>query len=97
MVPSVGGGGVDRLLLLCYNNLYDSNPLVFHRSTTNGLEDVSRFPDLLNTLIVKHNWTEMQIKKLVGLNVLRVLREVEKVTQKSTFLKSYLRHFKRTY
>ncbi|KAK7590323.1 hypothetical protein V9T40_001936 [Parthenolecanium corni] len=47
--------------------------------TTSGLEDVSHFPELLNTLIVKHNWTETQMKKLVGLNVLRVLQQVEKI------------------
>ncbi|XKL63748.1 hypothetical protein PGB90_006112 [Kerria lacca] len=47
--------------------------------TTSGLEDVSHFPDLLNTLIVKHNWTQTQMKKLVGLNVLRVFQKVEKI------------------
>ncbi|XP_065214336.1 dipeptidase 1-like isoform X2 [Planococcus citri] len=47
--------------------------------TTRGLEDVSHYPDLLTTLLRDHDWNETQIKKLVGLNVLRVLQQVEKV------------------
>jgi membrane dipeptidase len=43
-----------------------------------GLEDVSKFPDLLAELL-RRGWTEADIKKLAGLNVLRVLREAERV------------------
>jgi membrane dipeptidase len=43
-----------------------------------GLEDVSKFPDLLAEL-VRRGWSEADIRKLVGLNVLRVMREAERV------------------
>ncbi|XP_050421020.1 dipeptidase 1-like [Adelges cooleyi] len=47
--------------------------------TTQGLEDVSRYPQLLATLMTNHSWTEDQIKKLAGNNLLRVFSKVEKV------------------
>ncbi|XP_038078089.1 dipeptidase 1-like isoform X2 [Patiria miniata] len=43
-----------------------------------GLEDVSKFPDLIAALIDR-GWTEEQIKKLLGENLLRVFRDTEKV------------------
>jgi membrane dipeptidase len=43
-----------------------------------GLEDVSKFPDLIAELL-RRGWTEADVKKLAGLNVLRVLREAERV------------------
>lgn len=48
-------------------------------STTQGLEDVSHYPQLLISLMTKHSWTEDQIKKLAGNNLLRVFSKVEKV------------------
>jgi membrane dipeptidase len=44
-----------------------------------GLEDVSCYPALLAELI-RRGWTPEEIKKLAGLNLLRVFREVEKVS-----------------
>ena len=44
-----------------------------------GLEDVSCYPALLEELM-NRGWTKTEIKKLAGLNLLRVLREVEKVS-----------------
>ncbi len=44
-----------------------------------GLEDVSKFPDLIAALIETGKWTEEDIKKLLGENLLRVLRATEKV------------------
>ena len=41
-----------------------------------GLEDVSKFPDLIAELL-RRGWTETDIRKLAGLNVLRVLRAAE--------------------
>lgn len=41
-----------------------------------GLEDVSKFPDLIGELL-RRGWTETDIRKLAGLNVLRVLRAAE--------------------
>ena len=43
-----------------------------------GLEDVGKFPDLIAELL-RRGWTEADVKKLAGLNVLRVLREAEQV------------------
>jgi membrane dipeptidase len=43
-----------------------------------GLEDVSKFPDLIAELL-RRGWSEMDVKKVAGLNTLRVLREAERV------------------
>jgi len=43
-----------------------------------GLEDVSRFPDLIAELL-RRGWTEADVKKVAGLNMLRVMRAVEAV------------------
>ena len=45
-----------------------------------GLEDVSKFPDLIAELL-RRGWTEADVKKVVGLNALRVLREAERVAR----------------
>nr|XP_011312634.1 PREDICTED: uncharacterized protein LOC105272276 [Fopius arisanus] len=47
--------------------------------TPTGLEDVSRYPQLFATLLEDPTWTEEDIKKLVGLNLLRVFSKVEQV------------------
>ncbi|XP_078034048.1 dipeptidase 1 [Augochlora pura] len=47
--------------------------------TPTGLEDVSRYPQLLATLLEDPTWTEEDIKKLAGLNLLRVFAKVEEV------------------
>jgi len=46
-----------------------------------GLEDVSKFPDLLAELL-RRGWSEADVRKLAGLNVLRVLRAAEQVAVK---------------
>ena len=43
-----------------------------------GLEDVSKFPDLIAELL-RRGWSEADVRKLAGLNVLRVLRATELV------------------
>lgn len=43
-----------------------------------GLEDVSKFPDLLAELL-RRGWTAEDVRKLVGLNLLRVMRQAERV------------------
>jgi len=48
-------------------------------STTQGLEDVSHYPQLIISLMKNHSWTETQIKKLAGENLMRVFSKVEKV------------------
>jgi membrane dipeptidase len=45
-----------------------------------GLEDVSKFPDLIAELL-RRGWTEADVKKVAGLNTLRVLREAERVSR----------------
>lgn len=55
-------------------------------STPVGLEDVSHFPDLLAELM-NRGYTKEEIRKIAGLNLLRVLRKVEHVAsalQKTT-------------
>jgi membrane dipeptidase len=43
-----------------------------------GLEDVSKYPDLTAELM-KRGYSDDDLKKILGLNVLRVMRQVEKV------------------
>src|SRR6059036_261084 len=43
-----------------------------------GLENVSKFPDLIAELL-RRGWSEQDIRKVAGLNALRVLREAERV------------------
>lgn len=50
--------------------------------TPRGLEDVSKYPDLLATLLADPAWTEDDIKKLAGGNLLRVFGAVEEVRDK---------------
>src|SRR5438309_3279707 len=46
-----------------------------------GLEDASKFPDLIAELL-RRGWSEADVKKVAGLNVLRVLRATEQVAPK---------------
>ncbi|MGH7548295.1 MAG: dipeptidase [Gemmatimonadales bacterium] len=48
-----------------------------------GLEDVSKFPDLLAELL-RRGWSEQDVKKVAGLNALRVLRAAERVAAEMT-------------
>jgi hypothetical protein len=56
-----------------------------------GLEDVSKYPDLFDRLAENRpgepTWTNEDLEKLAGLNLIRVLEEVEKV---SSLLTGYL-------
>lgn len=45
-----------------------------------GLEDVSKYPELFAELLRSGQWTVQELKNLAGLNMLRVMRQVEKVT-----------------
>ncbi|XP_066901694.1 dipeptidase 1 isoform X2 [Halyomorpha halys] len=47
--------------------------------TPKGLEDVSKYPDLLAALMKDPQWGELQVKKLAGLNLLRVFARAEQV------------------
>jgi membrane dipeptidase len=47
---------------------------------TEGLEDVSKYPDLLAELL-RRGYTDTEIKKIAGRNLLRVLKDAEKVSR----------------
>jgi membrane dipeptidase len=49
-----------------------------------GLEDVSKYPNLFERLaqIDEPKWSKEDLKKLAGLNLIRVFKEVEKVRDK---------------
>lgn len=47
-----------------------------------GLEDVSKYPALFVSLLASGSWSVDDLKKLAGLNFLRVFKEVEKVPLK---------------
>ena len=53
-----------------------------------GLEDVSKYANLFSSLYGSGNWTLLDLKKLAGLNFLRVWREVEKVGDSQILTKS---------
>jgi membrane dipeptidase len=48
-------------------------------SVVQGLEDVSKYPGLTAELL-KRGYTDQDIKKLLGLNILRVMRQAERVS-----------------
>ena len=45
-----------------------------------GLEDVSKFPDLIAELL-RRGWTDAEVKKVAGQNILRVMRDAERVAR----------------
>lgn len=49
-------------------------------SLPEGLEDVSKYPELFSMLLASGMWTLEELKKLAGLNFIRVFQEVEKVS-----------------
>ena len=46
-----------------------------------GLEDVSRYPYLFAEL-ARRGWTDEELEKLAGLNILRVMRKAEEVSRR---------------
>jgi len=50
------------------------------RGATRGLEDVSKYPDLLAELL-RRGYSEDEVKRIAGLNVLRVMRAAERVAK----------------
>ena len=46
-----------------------------------GLEDTSKYPQLIEHLISKENWSKEEIIKLIGGNILRVLKANEDVRE----------------
>jgi len=58
-----------------------------HRTPT-GLENVSKYPNLFAELLAR-GWTEPDLEKLAGQNLLRVLRGAEKVRDDMINVKPY--------
>nr|XP_027211607.1 dipeptidase 1-like [Penaeus vannamei] len=50
-------------------------------STPRGLEDVSKYPELFAELLQDPSWSLQDLKKLAGLNLLRVFSRVEQVRE----------------
>ena len=48
-----------------------------------GLEDVSKYPYLTAELI-RRGYSHQEIRKILGLNVLRVMRDAENVAKKAS-------------
>lgn len=46
------------------------------RRTPRGLEDVSKYPELFAELLRSGKWDVLELKKVAGLNLLRVLTQV---------------------
>jgi len=48
-----------------------------------GLEDVSKYPQLIKELMFngRDPWTQLDLQKLIGNNFLRVFRQVESVSE----------------
>ena len=59
-------------------------------SLPKGLEDVSRYPYLLAELMADARWTDEDIKKVAGLNFLRVFGKVEKASILGSHASSFL-------
>jgi membrane dipeptidase len=51
-----------------------------------GLENVAKFPDLLAELL-RRGWSDEDVRKVAGLNALRVLRTAERVAAESAAAK----------
>ncbi|XP_050728028.1 dipeptidase 1-like [Eriocheir sinensis] len=49
--------------------------------TPTGLEDVSKYPELFAELLKDSTWSLQDLKKLAGLNLLRVLSQVDQVRE----------------
>lgn len=52
----------------------------FYYRVPEGLEDVSKYPALLEALFETGHWSQEDLEKLAGKNILRVFKEVERVS-----------------
>ena len=52
--------------------------IVLYFSLPEGLEDVSKYPDLFAEL-ARRGWTDEEMEKLAGLNLIRAFRKIEEV------------------
>ena len=70
-----------KILTIDYHLTKPENIILGLTRLPTGLEDVSKYPDLIAALIEKGTWSEEDIKKLLGENLLRVFRATEKVRE----------------
>ena len=56
-------------------------PTLLSDRVPEGLEDVSKYANLFSSLYGSGNWTLLDLKKLAGLNFLRVWKDVEQVKE----------------
>ena len=54
------------------------NEMKFIFRVPTGLEDVSKYPNLIAELLMR-GWTDEELMKITNGNILRVMREVERV------------------
>jgi len=64
---------------------------LFSKRTPEGLEDVSKYPDLFAALLEdpEIDWTPEELEKLASRNLIRVLREVEAVRDSLSYEDPY--------
>ena len=62
-------------------------------SMPEGVEDVSTYPDLIAAM-VKQGWSAEDLQKVIGENLIRVFKEVEKVRQQNGNV--YIKHTTRS-
>jgi hypothetical protein len=58
--------------------------------TPKGLEDVSKYPQLIEYLASQGDWSDEDLIKLIGGNILRVLEENEQVIKTFTLIFTHL-------
>ena len=56
--------------------------ILYFDSMPEGLEDVSAYPVLIAAM-VKQGWSAEDLQKVIGENLIRVFKEVEKVRQQN--------------
>lgn len=59
--------------------MYSQHSTSFHR-VPEGVEDVSKYPYIFAELLLDPKWTDEDLKKLAGMNLIRVFQEAERVS-----------------
>ena len=83
MILTIFLTSIADFLILYY--FIENNNSFLRFSTPSGLEDVSKYPALFASLLASGAWSLEDLKKLAGINFLRVFREVEKVRLSKSF------------
>ena len=71
---------MDVIILYDYEMRVITIILFIYLSLPEGLGDVSKFPDLIAELL-RRGYTEEEVKKVVGENLIRVFEKAEQVSQ----------------